>query len=143
MDVSELRQGILRALEAARKAAADKRTNVDEARAVWEAFLRDVAVPLFRQAADVLKAERQLYTAQTPADSVRLVADHSAETFIELELDTSGAHPQVVGRISVSRGRGGHVLEETAIGEGATVKALTERDVSEFLLHAIPRLIVR
>lgn len=143
MDVSELRRGILRALEDARKVAAARRTTVDEARKAYDAFLGGVAVPLFRQAADVLKAEAQIYSVQTPADSVRLVSDQAAATFAELELDTSGRAPQVIGRVSVTRGRHGHVLEESALGDGTVVHELTERDVSEFLLRAIPKLVVR
>ena len=53
MDVSELRKGILRALEDARKDAAARREAVDNATAAYEEFLEAIAVPLFRQAVTV------------------------------------------------------------------------------------------
>jgi len=143
MDVSELRRGILRALEEARKDAATRRASFDEAGQAYEAFLRDVAVPLFRQAAIVLKAEGQLYSVHTPAGSVRLASDGAPETFVELELDSSGRSPQVLGRVSLARGRRGHVVDEAPLGEGTAVSELTERDVSEYLLRAIPKLVVK
>ena len=54
MDVSELRKRILRALDDARKDAVVRRREVDEAANAYETFLEQVAVPLMRQAAQVL-----------------------------------------------------------------------------------------
>ena len=53
----------------------------------------------------MLRAEGYLFNVFTPSGSVRLMSDRSAEDFIELALDTSGAAPQVIGRVSRSRGR--------------------------------------
>src|SRR4030095_16137955 len=104
MDVSDLRQRILRALDAARLDAANKRGETDAARAAYDTFLRDIAVPLLRQAQAILKAERHEFTVHSPADSARLTADKNAETFIEFVLDTSADRPQVMCRTSVARG---------------------------------------
>jgi len=142
MDVSELRKQILRALDDARRDAAARRTTVDEATAAWTRVLNSVAVPLVRQAAGVLRAEGHAFTVHTPAASVRLVSDGSPETFLEIELDARGQAPLVVGRVSLTRGRQGLVVDERPIAPSRPVSELSEADVTAFLLSAIPQLVV-
>jgi hypothetical protein len=142
MDVSELRKRILRALDDARKDAAERRTATDRARTEYEAFLSGVAAPLFRQAATVLRAEGHPFTANTPAGSVRLASDHAADEYIELELDAAAARPQVIGRASF-RGRRGLVVEEQPIATGKAIGQLAEEDVSAFLVGQIRKLVSR
>jgi len=79
----------------------------------------------------------------TPGGRVRLVSDGSPETFLELELDASGAHPAVLGRVSLARGRQGHLVDERPIGAGRSVADLTEDDVSQFLVTSVPKLLVK
>lgn len=143
MDVSELRKSILRALDNARKEAATRRTSVDEAGAAYATFLETVAVPLLRQAQSVLKAERQPFTVHTPAGSARLASDAAPETYLEITLDSTGAKPQVLGRISLARGRQGVVVDERPIGTETPIAKLGESDVAEFLLAAIPKLVLK
>ncbi len=143
MDVSELRKKILRALDDARQDAATRRQAIDEAGKAYGVFLADVAGPVMRQAASVLKAEGHVFSVETPANSVRIVAAGSPETFIELTLDTTGAEPVVVGRVSVSRGKRGLVVAERPIAPGAPVASLTEDDLSAFLVSELPKLVVR
>ena len=142
MDVSDLRKRIIRALDDARKDASSRRIVVDEAAKAYEAFLSQIATPIMRQAALVLKAENHPFTVQTPAGTVRLVSDSAAQTFIEFALDTSGTQAAVIGRVSLSRGRQGHVIEERPIAE-KPVGNVTEEDLSTFLVAEIPKLIVR
>jgi hypothetical protein len=142
MDVSELRKRILRALDDARKEAGARRAMHDEAARAYDAFLEQVAVPLFRQAVIVLKTEGHLFTVYAPAGSARLVSAKSPETFIELVLDTSGPQPEVLGRVSVARGREGRV-DERPLAPGTSIADLTDDDVSQFLVRAIPALILR
>jgi hypothetical protein len=143
MDVSELRKRIIRALDEARKDASARRSVVDEAHQAFERFLSDLAVPLARQAAGVLVAAGHPFVVHTPAGAVRLAAETGPETYIEITLDTSSAQPHVLGRVSLSRGRQGVVIEERAIGDGRPVGSLTEDDVSTFLVTEIPKLIVK
>ena len=143
MDVSELRKSILRALDNARKEAATRRTSVDEAAAAYATFLDTVAVPLLKQAQGVLKAERQAFTVQTPAGSARLASDAAPETFLEITLDSTGSKPQVLGRVSLARGRQGVVVEEKPIAPETPIAQLADSDVAEFLLAAIPKLVLR
>lgn len=143
MDVSDLRKSILRALDNARKEAATRRTSVDEASAAYATFLETVAVPLLRQAQSVLKAERQAFTVHTPAGSARLASDSAPETFLEITLDSTGARPQVLGRISLARGRQGVVVDERPIGPETPIAQLGESDVADFLLAAIPKLVLK
>ena len=143
MDVSELRQRILRALEAARHDAVTRRSETDAARLAYEQFLRNVVVPLLRQAQDILKAERHLFTVHSPAGSAKLVSDAQSETFLEFTLDTSGGRPQVVGRVSAARGGKRVVVEERPIAAGKPIQDLGDDDVAGFLVGEIPKLVSR
>jgi hypothetical protein len=143
MDVSELRKKILRALDDARQDAATRRQAVDEAGRAYDTFLGEIAGPVMRQAASVLKAEGHVFAVETPADSVRIVSAGSPETFIELTLDTSGSVPVVLGRVSVARGKRGLIVTERPIATDKPVVALTDEDLSAFLVTEIPKLIVR
>ncbi|MEO7189777.1 MAG: hypothetical protein ABI051_01825 [Vicinamibacterales bacterium] len=143
MDVSELRKRILRGIEDAKSDVAARRVIVDEARAGYASFLAEVAVPMMRQAETVLKAAGYLFDVHTPAESVRLVAEKSPHTFLEFELDASRTTPQVVGRVSLTRGRQGQIVEERPLGGSRPVSALSEEDLSAFLVTEIPRLIVK
>ena len=141
MDVSDLRKRIIRALDDARKDASSRRAVTDAAARAYETFLADIATPVMRQAALVLKAEGHPFSFETPAGTVRLVAESSPQTFIELGLDTS-ATPAVIGRVSLARGRQGHVIAERPIAD-KPVDSLIEDDLSTFLVAEIPKLIVR
>lgn len=143
MDVSELRKRILHALDDARREASTRRDNLDAARETWMTFLEDVAVPVVRKAAEVLRAEGERFSVNTPAGSVRLVAERSAETYLELVLDPGGREAQALGRVSLVKGREGQVLEERPVAHGKPVAELSEDDVSQFLIAEIPKLVVR
>ncbi len=79
-------------------------------------FLEGIAVPLFRQIANVLRADGYLFTVFTPSGSVGLMSDRRPEDYIELPLETSGDEPHLV--LHSSRTRGGGVIDsERAIGD--------------------------
>ena len=135
METSVLRKRILETIETARRTAAGRRARADEAARAYAQFLDTIAVPLFRQVANVLKASGYPFTVFTPSGAVRLMSDRSAEDFIELSLDTSGAEPMVLGHSSRARGR--RVIEhERAIAE-QTVANLTEEHVLQYLLQEL------
>ena len=142
MDVSELRKQILRALDNARKDADAKRQTTDQAKAEYETFLNDIAVPLFRQAATVLRALGHEFAVNTPAGAVRLESP-SAQEYLELELDASGGRAQVIGRTGMMRGRSGPLVEERPLATHKTIADLEDDDVSRFLTTEIPRLVMR
>src|SRR5262245_29724937 len=102
MDTSDLRKRIIRALEDARKDSTRRRGVIDEAEKACASFLSSVAVPLFKQAVTVLRAEGHLFSLHTPGGTARLVSDGSPETFIDLALDSTGSSPQVIGRVSLA-----------------------------------------
>ena len=131
MEISEVKRRIQQTMEAAKRAAADRRSRVDRAARDYDTFLERSAVPIFRQVANVLKSENHAFTVFTPAGSARLMSDRSGDDFIELALDSSGAEPLVMGH--TSRGRGRRVVEsERVIGSG-NPSELTEEDVLSFL----------
>lgn len=141
MEIAEVRRRLRAAIEAARKAAAARRARLDAAGRDYETFLAERAVPVFRDVASALTGEGHPFKVFTPAGSVRLASNHSAD-FIELELDTAEDPPQVVGRSSRGRGRR-MVTSERPLREGAAVAELTEEDVLAFLLAEIAHFVVR
>ena len=139
MEISDVRKQLTATIERAKKQAADRRTRGDEATRAFEIFLSNIAVPLFRQVANVLRSDGYAFTVFTPSGSVRLSGDRVAEDFIELTLDTTGDTPQVIGHASHIRGR--RVVEsERAIGDPAV---LTEEDVLGFLLKELEAFVER
>jgi hypothetical protein len=139
MEISEVRQRLLQAMERAKRQAAERRVRNDEAGRAFETFLVTIAVPLFRQAVNVLRAEGYPFSLFTPSGSVRVMSDRSAEDFIEVVLDASGDAPHVVGHTSRSRGR--RVVEsERAIGEP---ESLTAEDLLEFVAKELEAFVER
>lgn len=138
MDVPEVRRRVRAAIERARRDDVTRRERVAAATRDFEQFLASRAVPLFHQLASALIAEGHRYTVFTPATSVRLASDRSAEDFVELTLDTSVDPPVVLGRTSKGRGRNA-IRQERPVREGATVADLTEEDVADFVLGEIIR----
>jgi hypothetical protein len=139
MEISAIRKRINETIERAKRRAADRRARADEAGRAYDRFLETIAVPLFRQVANVLRADGHLFNVFTPSGSVRLMSDRHAEDFIEIFLETAGDHPFVLGHTSRSRGR--RVDEsERALGDPAT---LTDEDVLAFLLKELEPFVER
>ena len=139
METSDIRNRLNQTIERAKRQAAERRTRSDEAARAFDTFLTTIAVPLFRQVANILRADGYLFNVFTPSGSVRLMSDRAAEDFIELLLDTAGDRPQVIGHASRSWGR--RVLEsERAIGEPGE---LTEEAVLEFVLKELEAFVER
>ena len=143
MDVSELRKRILRAVDEARKDAAARRALTDEAVKAWDGYLATVVVPMLKQAASIINAGGGAYVVSTPAETARLAAQHAADTYLEVLLDRSGPEPEVVGRISLARGRHGVIVDERPIAAGKPVPALAEEDLAAYLVSAVPKLVVK
>ena len=142
MEVSDVRKRIYETMDRAKRAAAERRAMVDEAAAEYQLFLDRVAVPLFRQIANILRAEKHLFSVFTPGGSVRLMSDRSNDDYIELLLDTTNTRPEVI--VHSSRSRGSRVTEsEIAIGQGGPVRALTEEDVLAVVLKQLEPLVER
>jgi len=139
MEISVVRKRLTETIERAKKQAAERRGRGDQASRDFELFLQKIAVLLFRQVANALKADGYAFTVFTPSGSVRLMSDRSASDYIELTLDTSDNPPRVMGQIS--RARGSRVLDaQRAIGAADT---LTEEQVLEFLLKELEAFVER
>jgi hypothetical protein len=141
MKIADVKRRVLETIERARKTAATRRLRIDEAGHQYEFFLERIAVPVFRQVANVLRAEGYVFNVFTPGGSVRLMSDRSAEDYIELTLDTSGTEPHVLGRSSHSRGR--RVTESERPIAACPVSDLTEEDVLAFVLSELEPLVER
>jgi len=143
MDVSELRKRIVRAVDDARKEAAERQSRADQSVKIWEEYLAAVVVPMLKQAATIINASGGTFVVNTPADSVRLSAQHASETYLEIALDRTGGEPEVVGRVSLMRGRQGVVVDERPIATGRPIEKLSEEDLAAYLVSAVPKLVVK
>jgi len=142
MEVSDVRKRVKEVIDHAKRAMTERRTLVDEATREYQVFLDRIAIPLFRQIGNILRAEGHPFTVSTPGSSLRLVSDRSASDYIDLALDTTGRLPLVI--IHSSRSRGRRVTEsEAPIGGGAPVRDLTEEDVLGAVMTELEPLVER
>jgi hypothetical protein len=136
VEVAQVRKRVQASIAAARERTQHRRQRAAEAERTYAAFLQNVATPITRHVANALKAEGHAFTVFTPSGGLRLAADRGRDDFIEFALDTDADVPQVVGRISHTRGSR-TMDEERPIKRGAAPDALTEDDVLDFLLGAL------
>ena len=146
MEVSLVRNRVRIMLDRLKRPAderrADRRAQMDAATREYEAFLERTAVPLFKQVANVLRAEGYSIDVFTPGGSVRLMAARGNDDYIEVALDTNGAAPKLLGRSS--RSRGGNVNQtELVLNATSDIGALTEEDVLAFVLSELEGLVDR
>ncbi|MGE0364007.1 MAG: hypothetical protein AB7H93_08790 [Vicinamibacterales bacterium] len=136
MDIALLRKSLVKAIESARRDAAERRTRADEAGRHYTQFLEQTATPVFRAMANALRGEGLLFDVMTPSGGVRLVPERSREDGIELVLDTSVDPPQPLVR--VVRSRGSRVTQhERPVAGPVRTDALTEDHVAAMLLEEL------
>jgi hypothetical protein len=136
VEISTVRNQLNRAIEAARLRNQRRRELTAEAERGFALFLEQVATPVTKMLASALKSEGHQFTAFTPSGGLRLAADNRRDDYIEFALDTAAEPPQVIGRIS--RTRGSRTLsDERPVKPGTAPEAITEEDVLAFLLSAI------
>ena len=135
-DVALIRKRIRSAIEAGRRGAAERRERAAAAARAYDAFLNDMAVPAFRQVANVLRAESLPFDVQTPSNGVHLVSDRVRDDRIELELDTTTDPPTPL--LIVTRTRGGRLLRaERPVKDGAAIESITEDELIERLIDEL------
>jgi hypothetical protein len=142
MEVSQVRRRVQAALAAARERSQQRRQRVADAEGQYDRFLADVAVPLARQVANVLKAEGRSFTVSTPGRNVRLEPDRGRDDFVEITLNTEVDPPDVVGLIRYTRGSR-TIDEERPVKSGVAPDQISEDDLLEFLLRALEPWIER
>ena len=136
MEVSHVKRRLTAAIEQARRDAQQRRERSSEAQRGYEAFLADVAVPVARMAASVLKAEGYSFTVATPGGGLRLISDKGRDDYVEVALDTTAHPPEVMGRIRYARGSR-TIAEERSVKAGAPPQAITEDEFLDFLVGAL------
>ena len=70
MEISIGKRRVHETVERAKRRAADRRARSDEAGTAYSRFLEATAVPLFRQIANVLRADGYLFNLSTPPGGV-------------------------------------------------------------------------
>jgi hypothetical protein len=136
MDVALIRKRLKTEIDHARRAAAERRERTKTATRAYETFLEEIAVPSFRQIANVLKAEGIPFEVQTPLGGVRLVSDRNRDDVLALELDTAQDPPQVM--LSSMRTWGSRVLQtERALKERTAIEHLSQEDVLDCVVEGL------
>jgi hypothetical protein len=139
MEIADIKRRVVETIDRARREASDRRVRAADVARDYGVFLDQRAVPIFKQVANVLRAEGFAVTVFTPAGSVRLASDRTAEDYVELTLDTGGDEPTVTGHLSRMRGR--QIAEsETALGSPA---ALGEEEILSFVLKGLQPIVER
>jgi hypothetical protein len=141
-EIAEVRRRVRQRIEDARRRAAERRTQVDEAERGFAEFLATVATPLFKQFAQALAAEGYPFSVNSPAGQLRLVSERSRNDYIEIELDTVLDPPQAIGRANRTHGTR-TLTSERPIRPGAEVHELTEADVLDYLTAEIGAFVGR
>jgi hypothetical protein len=136
MEVSLVRNRLKRAIDAARERSQKHRQRTAAAEQAFHLFLQNVATPIARQTANALKAEGYPFTVFTPGGGLRLASDRGRDDYIEFALESTAETPQVVARISHTRGSR-TLTEERPVKPGAPPESLTEDDFLTFLLDAL------
>ena len=136
MEVSQVNKRVQIAIEQARGRAQTRRHAAASADKAYALFLETVATPVTRLVANSLKVESHAFTVFTPGGGLRLASDRSRDDYIEFALDTASDPPQVVGRISHTRGSR-TLDEERPVKPGTPPEELSEEDVLTFLLAAL------
>jgi hypothetical protein len=144
METSVVRQRVQELLRQAKRPDADRRTDrrwqTDQAAQEFDAFLKGIAVPLFKQVVGILRAEGYQFEVFTPGSSVRLMGTRGNDEYIEIVLDTKGSAPKLLGR--TSRVHGGDVTQtELVLNATANINALTEEDLLGFVLSELETLL--
>jgi hypothetical protein len=136
MEISHVRNQLRQAMERARDRAQQRRQRASDAERAYAKFLEHVATPVTKQMANALKAEGYAFTVFTPGGGLRLASDRSRDDYVELSLDTSGALPQVVARISRTRGSR-TIDDERPVKRDASPDAIDEEDMLAFWIDAL------
>ena len=139
MEISEVRKRINATIERSKQRSAERRARADDSAKAYSTFIETIAVPMFRQVANILKAEGYPFGLFTPSGSVKLVSDRNPQDAIEMLFDSSGDQPLVMGH--TTRSRGGRVVEsERPVGDPAS---LSEADVLDFLAKELEPFVER
>ncbi|HVH26445.1 MAG TPA: hypothetical protein VM818_06785 [Vicinamibacterales bacterium] len=139
MEIADIKRQVVETIDRARREAGDRRSRAADAAREYGVFLDQRAIPIFKQVANVLRAEGFAFSVFTPAGSVRLMSDRAAEDYVELTLDTGGDRPVVSGHVSRIRGR--RIVEsEASLGSPAE---LGEEEVLSFVLKGLEPLVER
>jgi hypothetical protein len=136
MDVAMIRKRLKSEIDQARRTAAERRERAKHATRAYDQFLDEVAIPVFRQLATVLRAEGIPFEVQTPSGGVRLVSDRNRDDGIGLELDATEDPPQLM--ITSTRAWGSRVVQsERAVKERAAIDRISEDELLDRVFEEI------
>jgi len=135
-DIALVRKRLRAEIEQARRAAAERRERAKTAARAYDTFVEEIAVPTFRQLANVLRVEGIPFEVQTPSGGVRLVSGRNRDDAIALELDETTDPPQPL--LSSTRTWGSRSMRsERPVKERTAIDRITEDDLLERLVEEL------
>ena len=97
---------------------------------------------MFRQFTSALRGEQLSFRVVTPAGSVRIEAERSADNFVELALDSARRPVALVLRRGYTRGH--HITtDDRVIAEGGDLAGVTPAQLLTALMDAVTPFIER
>jgi hypothetical protein len=142
MEISLVRKRVRDSIEEAQKNAVTRRAANQEATEAWEQVLERVVTPLLQQVSQVLKSEGYAFRVITPAGTVRLTSERSADDYIEVGLDTSGPAPVVVARVNRTRGRD-RFNDEHIVASGEAIPGLSDERLLDLFTSMLGPFLAR
>jgi hypothetical protein len=142
METGQVRKQVQQALAKIKERAQQRRARSAAAEEAYGVFLEHIATPIAKQVASALKVEGYTFTVFTPSRGLRLALDKGRDDFIELALDADSDRPQVIARVSYTRGSR-TIDSERPVKQGVPPDALVEEDVLEFFLQALEPFLER
>ena len=143
MESSVVRKRVREAIEWARHAAAAHRAANEAAGRAWDTTREAIVVPVWRQAAQILKAEGYPLQVSTPGSSVRVSLEKAPQDGVELVLDTTATEPVLLLRVIRTRGRETTSDERVAVNGTSAIDAITEEQACDLLLSALSPFLER
>src|SRR3954447_12980248 len=136
MEISLVRKRVRDGIEQAQKAAAARRAANQAATLAWEELRERMVAPMMQQVSQVLKSESHGFRVDTPAGTVRLSSERSADDYIDVTIDTSGPVPVVLARVNRARGRE-RFSDEHIVASGDGIPALSEEKLLDLLITSL------
>ena len=141
-EVAEVSRRVRQMIERARADATERRARADADTEIAQRFIQDVATPVARQVASVLRSEGFAFRLSTPPGAVRLVSEARTENDLDVAVDTTVDPVTITTEVSHERGRRVSTVERPLRADAA-LSALTDQDVLLFFLEALPTFVAR
>ena len=136
LETADVQKRVRRLVEDSKHKSRTRRDRAASAGHLGTSVLAHVVTPVVKTVAAALMAEGYSFRVSTPSGAVRLVAEASADDFIDVALDTRRDPPALVARVSRRWGRR-VLVDEHVVCEDAAIADLTDEGTLDFFLSVL------